>query len=132
MLRTIAQSASEREGNLVETSTIGSKCLEGSLSLFKQVYNKVILLGLGPTGVNKKSVVGIILTGGKIPSESTVRVACEHSIPLILTRCDTFKVLECLESAKPTLKIRDAFKVRQFFKLIEQEMGPSRWVEDLL
>jgi BioD-like phosphotransacetylase family protein len=122
----------ELEGNLVHTSTIGSNCLEGPLSIFKQVYNKVILVGLDPMGAAGKPVVGIILTGGKTPSELVLKVARDRSVPLILTRADTFQVMENLEKARPALRLNDEFKVRQFLRLIDQEMGPSRWVEDLL
>jgi BioD-like phosphotransacetylase family protein len=118
--------------NLVHTSTIGSAFLEGSLAIFKQVYNKVILLGLDPLKTGKKPVMGIILTGGKAPSELVRKVAQDRCIPLLLTRMDTFQVMDRLEKAQPALRPDDEFKVRQFLKLIDQEMGPSRWVEDLL
>lgn len=122
----------ELEGNLVHTSTIGSNCLEGPLSIFKQVYNKIILVGLDPTGAEGKPVVGIILTGGKNPSELVLKAAKDRSVPLILTRADTFQVMERLEKARPALRLNDEFKVRRFLQLIDQGMGPNRWVEDLL
>jgi BioD-like phosphotransacetylase family protein len=118
--------------NLVQTSTIGSKYLEGPLSIFKQVYNKVILIGNDPMGEKEKPVAGIILTGGKVPSELVLRVARDRSIPVMLTRADTFQVMERLEKARPALRMEDEFKVHQFLNLIDQVMGPSRWVEDLL
>jgi BioD-like phosphotransacetylase family protein len=119
----------EGEGNLVQTSTIGIKYLERSLSIFKQVYNKVILIGLSP---EEKPVAGIILTGGKVPSELVLKVARDRSIPLILTHADTFQVMERLEKAKPALTLKDEFKVSRFLQLIEKEMGDSQWVEALL
>jgi BioD-like phosphotransacetylase family protein len=118
--------------NLVRTSTIGSTSLEGSLGLFKQVYNKVILLGLEALNTEKRPVMGIVLTGGKAPSELVLKVARDRGIPLLLTRRDTFQVMDRLEKAQPALRPGDSFKVRQFLKLIDQEMGSSRWVEDLL
>ncbi|HYB20401.1 MAG TPA: AAA family ATPase [Thermodesulfobacteriota bacterium] len=123
---------SEMKENLVHTSTIGSNYLEGSLSIFKQVYNKVILLGLDAMEAPGKPVVGIILTGGKNPSELVLKAAGDRPIPLILTRADTFQVMERLEKARPALRLSDEFKVRRFLRLIDQEMGPNRWVEDLL
>ncbi len=98
----------EGGGNLVQTSTLGAKHLEGPLSIFKQVYNKVILVGLNP---DEKSVAGILLTGGRSPSEVVVKVARDRGIPLILTRADTFQVMERLEKAKPALTLKDEFKV---------------------
>jgi len=117
------------ERNLVQTSTIGAKYLEGPFSLFKQVYNKVILVGLNP---DETPVTGIILTGGKIPSEGVVKVAQDQGIPLILTRADTFQVMDRLEKAKPALTSKDEFKVHRFLRLIDEVNGGSRWVEELL
>jgi len=117
------------ERNLVQTSTIGAKHLEGPLSIFRQVYNKVILVGLNP---EETPVTGIILTGGKIPSEGVVKVAQNRGIPLILTRADTFQVMDRLEKAKPALTSKDEFKVHRFLKLIDEINGGSKWVEDLL
>jgi hypothetical protein len=119
----------EGQANLVQTSTIGAKQLEGPLSIFKQVYNKVILMGLNP---GDQSVAGILLTGGRSPSEVIIKVARERGIPLILTRADTFQVMERLEKAKPALTPKDEFKVHRFLQLIDELNGGSRWVEDLL
>jgi BioD-like phosphotransacetylase family protein len=77
-------------------------------------------------------VTGIILTGGKIPSEGVVKVAQDQGIPLILTRADTFQVMDRLEKAKPALTSKDEFKVHRFLRLIDEVNGGSRWVEDLL
>jgi BioD-like phosphotransacetylase family protein len=117
------------EGNLVQTSTIGTKHLEGPLSIFKQVYNKVVLVGLNP---EERPVSGIILTGGKTPGERVVKVAQDREIPLILTRGDTFQVMERLEKARPGLTLKDEFKVHRFLKLIDEVNSGSRWVEELL
>lgn len=123
---------SELEGNLVHTSTIGSNLLEGPLAIFKQVYNRVILVGLDLQQEGGKPVVGIILTGGKKPSELVLKVARDRFIPLILTRADTFQVMDRLEKTKPALRAKDEFKVRQFLRLIDQEVGDNRWLEGLL
>ncbi len=122
----------EGEGNLIGSTTIGSKYLDGSLSLFKQVYNKILLLGLGEAIQKGKAIGGIILTGGKMPGEGVLQVAREQGIPLILTRADSFQTMERMEKAKPSLGVKDEFKVLHFLKLIEQENGPAPWVEALL
>ncbi len=119
----------EGEGNLVQGSTIGAKPLEGPLSIFKQVYNKVVLLGQSPA---EKAVAGIILTGGKSPSEVVIRVARDHGIPLIATRPDTFQVMERMDKAKPAMSLKDEFRVRRFLQLIDEINAGSRWVEELL
>jgi hypothetical protein len=122
----------ELRGNLVQTSTIGSNCLEGPLAVFRQVYNKIILVGLDPAQPGPRPVVGIILTGGKNPGEMVLKAARDRCIPLFLTRADTFQVMEILEKAKPGLTEGDEFKARRFLELIDKEMGPSRWAEELL
>jgi BioD-like phosphotransacetylase family protein len=119
----------EMEGNLVQSSTIGAKHLEGPLSIFRQVYNKVVLVGQDPAA---KPVVGIILTGGKRPSDLVVRTAQDHRIPLILTRPDTFQVVERMEKAKPAMSLKDEFRVHRFLRLIDEINAGSRWVEELL
>jgi hypothetical protein len=119
----------EGEGNLVQASTIGGRHLEGPLSIFKQVYNKVVLVG---QNLAEKPVVGIILTGGKSPSELVIRVARDHGIPLIMTRPDTFQVVERMEKAKPALNPKDEFRVHRFLRLIDEINEGNRWVEELL
>ena len=121
-------SCPEQEGNLIETFTIGSKPLDGSLSIFKQVYNKIIMVGLRQEGEKGNSIGGIILTGGKPPGEVILRVARERSIPLILTRADTFQTMERLEKARPALGSKDEFKVRRFLQLIDQQGGTDQWL----
>jgi BioD-like phosphotransacetylase family protein len=123
---------SDLGGNLIKTFTIGAKTLEGPLAIFKQVYNKVVLTGLRQAGEEGKTVGGIILTGGRTPGDLVLRIAQERSIPLILTRADTFQTMERLEKAKPSLSARDEFKVRQFLALTEQAAGSDEWVEALL
>jgi len=117
----------EQGGNLVKDFTIGAKPLEGPLAIFKQVYNKIILLSL-----EEKKVGGIILTGGKTPGDLVRRVAQDRSLPLILSRLDTFQVMERLEKAKPALTLKDEFKVHRFLELLAQESGADQWVEALL
>jgi BioD-like phosphotransacetylase family protein len=121
----------EGGANLVETSTIGSKHLGGPLAVFKQVYNKIHLVGFR-RGEKEKIVAGIILTGGKVPSALVLRIAREESVPLILTGSDTFQAMEKLEKAKPALGWQDQFKVQRFLELIGKEAGAEEWVEALL
>jgi hypothetical protein len=121
----------EGAGNLIATFTIGARSLEGPLALFKQVYNKVILVGLQKEG-DRSSVGGIILTGGKAPSEIILRIAREQSIPLIQTREDTFQTMERLEKARPSLRLHDSFKVRQFLNLIDRDEKARDWAEAIL
>ena len=113
----------------MQASTIGAIHLVGPLSIFKQVYNKVVLVGQNPP---ERPVVGIILTGGKNPSEVVIRVARDNGIPLVMTRLDTFQVVERMEKAKPALNPKDEFRVHRFLQRIDEINAGSRWVEDLL
>jgi BioD-like phosphotransacetylase family protein len=105
--------------------------LDGSLAVFKQVYNKILLVG-SRHGEKQKTIAGIILTGGKAPGELVLRISREGSIPLILTRNDTFQAMEKLEKTKPALEWKDQFKVQRFLELIGREPGAEGWVEALL
>jgi len=40
--------------------------------------------------------------------------------------------MERLEKAKPSLGVRDEFKVRQFLELMDQATPSDQWVEALL
>ncbi len=122
----------EHAGNLIATFTIGSRNLESSLAIFKQVYNKIILSGIEPKRGGEGGISGIILTGGKIPGELVLRAAQNQSIPLILTRADTFQTMEHLEKARPTLTLKDEFKARRFLRLVDQEIDSKQWVKTLL
>lgn len=122
----------EKTENRIATFTIGARSLEGPLSLFKQVYNKIILVRLPEGKEDQGSVGGIILTGGKAPSEVILRIAREQSIPLIQTRGDTFQTMERLEKARPSLRLADVFKVRHFLNLIDRDSEAKNWVEALL
>ncbi|MBP1714684.1 MAG: hypothetical protein H6Q42_2887, partial [Deltaproteobacteria bacterium] len=122
----------EGANQLIVSFTIGSKILEGPLSLFKQVYNKIVLVRLGGEDAEKNSVGGILLTGGKAPSEIILRKASEQSIPLILVPTDTFQTMERLEKARPALGVRDDYKVRRLLSLIDQDPDAGNWVESLL
>jgi len=122
----------EYKGNLIQDFTIGAKHLTGAISIFKQVYNRVILLRLPEQGTEQAAVGGIILTGGKKPGEILLRVAQEASLPLILTRLDTFQTVERMEKTKPILSVKDSFKVNRFLELIAQESPQEEWLEALL
>jgi BioD-like phosphotransacetylase family protein len=120
----------EKAGELIVSFTIGSKILEGPLALFKQVYNKILLVRLGDG--ERSGVGGILLTGGKPPSDLILRKAAEQALPLILVSTDTFQTMERLEKARPSLSLRDDYKVRRFLWLLDQDPQAKNWVESLL
>lgn len=122
----------EYKGNLIKDFTIGAKYLTGAISIFKQVYNRIILLRLPEKETDQATVGGIILTGGKKPGEILLRVAQEASLPLILTRFDTFQTVERIEKTKAVLSLKDSFKVNRFLELIAQESPQDEWLEALL
>jgi uncharacterized protein len=122
----------EGSGNLITNFTIGSKSLDGPLSLFKQIYNKILLVRLPGGEKGAHPIGGIILTGGKPPGEIILRIAAERAIPLILSSMDTFQVMGRLEKARPSLTARDTFKARRFLQLLDEEEEKGGWAESLL
>jgi hypothetical protein len=120
----------EKAGEWIVSFTIGSRMLEGPLALFKQVYNKIILVRLG--GGETGPVGGILLTGGKAPGDLLLRRAVEQALPLVLVATDTFQTMERLEKARPALGTRDDYKVRRFLSLLDRDPQAENWVEALL
>ncbi len=123
-------SCREEAKHLVRSSTIGARGLEGPLAILRQVYNKVLLLGV-PDGSGNQPIVGVILTGGKKPSEMVVKITRERSLPLIVTPADTFQVMERLEKPQVALTAEEEFKASRFLQLIDPA-GLHSWVESLL
>lgn len=122
----------EHKKVLIKDFTIGAKYLTGKIGIFKQVYNRVILLRLPEKNNDQEIVGGIIITGGKKPGEILLRVAKEASLPLLLTPLDTFQTVERLEGTRPVLSAKEDFKVDRFLELIERESPNGQWLETLL
>lgn len=118
--------------------TVGSSDLKGKLLLFKRVYNKVVLLGpsqnQGETQEpqDRRSIVGVLLTGGRDPAPQVLETARKAGIPLVLVRDDTFAALARLEQATPAVSPKDEAKVRHFTELMDRQGFLDRLIQSVL
>jgi len=107
--------------------TVGSHDLPDGLMLLKRVYNKIILLEPAPleNGADeapiRRAVTGILMTGGRRPAPQVLEAAKKANIPLVLVRGDTFKAMERLEHATPTLSPDDEAKMHLFTDLLDKD-----------
>ncbi|MGV8075009.1 MAG: DRTGG domain-containing protein [Syntrophobacteraceae bacterium] len=117
--------------------TVGSAALKDSALLFKRVYNKIVFLDAPPSGSEieaasfGESVAGILLTGGIKPPRQIVEAAASENIPLILTKEDTFAVIERSKHITQRLSLNDESKVRYFTELLDRDNGLERLLERL-
>jgi uncharacterized protein len=115
--------------------TVGSSDLKGELLLFKRAYNKIILLKPDrprreedPTR-GRRSVAGILSTGGRPPPPQLLSAAQKAGIPLILVKGDTFSVLERLGQSPPPLSPQDDAKVRRMTELMDLDNALDRLLQ---
>ena len=118
--------------------TVGPTDLKDELLLFKRVYNKIILLK--PFSLDRRmdqplarrSVTGILLTGGRNPPPQVLQAAKEANVPLMLVKADTFSALERLEQTSPGLFPEDEAKARRFTALLDRGGAFDRLIQSLL
>jgi BioD-like phosphotransacetylase family protein len=121
----------------VEGITVGTSDLHGELTLFKRVYNKIILLA--PSRVSgtmedpgtSRSIAGILLTGNREPAQRVIEASKKSKIPLILIKKDSFSAKECLDLSTPTLKPSDHDKVLHFMKMMDRDYSLNRLIHAL-
>jgi BioD-like phosphotransacetylase family protein len=106
--------------------TVGSSDLTGELKMFKRAYNKIILLGPSPDNdtaehTAPRSVIGIILTGGRKPAPRLLQIAEKVELPILLVHADTFAVLKHLEQSPSTLSPKDEGKVRHITEMMDAD-----------
>jgi BioD-like phosphotransacetylase family protein len=100
----------------VTALTVGTSCLHQELSIFKRVYNKIILLG--PSS-GCPEIAGIILTGNREIPDKVLKIAQESKIPLILVKKDIFTNSELLEKNMSRLSPKDENKVIHFTEMMD-------------
>jgi len=112
----------DRLENLVESTSISSSHLKGSLYLFRRIYNKIILLGLEANSLNaplvSSQVTGILLTGGKTPPPIIVNTCGDLGIPLVVTPFDTFVTMERIQKQQTHITHKDVYKLKRFVQLL--------------
>lgn len=114
--------------NPVERMSVGATNLQGSLSIFKRVYNKIVLLG----PCNESGVAGIIMTSNREPGEQLLEAAKREAVPLIIIREDSLEALEHLESAMPSLSPADANKAAYFTEILDKDGFLDRLVDSVI
>jgi len=116
--------------------TVGSSDLKGELLLFKRAYNKIVLLRpYLPARENdpiqgRRSIAGILFTGGRTPPPQLLTAAKKAGVPLILVKGDTFSVLERLGQGPPPLSPQDGAKVRRMMGLMDRDNALDRLLQE--
>lgn len=118
--------------NLVESTSISSSHLKGSLYLFRKIYNKIILLGLDADSLNAPlmtpKVTGVVLTGKRTPAPILVNTCGDLGIPLAVSPFDTFITMEKIQKLKPHMAHRDVYKLKRFLQLLGGDEGIKKIV----
>ncbi len=129
------------EENLEQTVggiTVGSADLKEEHLLFKKVYNKLILLkpfspdAESEESASRRSIAGIILTGGRNPAHQVLEVAKKTKIPLILVKDDTFAAMERLEQSRPALSPKDEAKICRFTEMMDRDEALDKLLQSLV
>jgi uncharacterized protein len=114
--------------NPVERTSVGASNLRGPLSIFKRVYNKIVLLG----PCNECGVAGIIMTCNREPGEQLLKAVTTENIPLMIIREDSLEALERLEDAMPSLSPEDENKVVYFTGLLDRDGFLDRLMDSMI
>lgn len=119
--------------SLVDFYTIGSAHLVGPLAMLRLVHNKIVLVspdgrGEGDGGEGPKAT-GVVLTGGRLPNESIVKLCKEERVPLINVQADTFTCMDRLEAMNPPITKADTLKIERFEEWIGRSGGIDRLIE---
>jgi len=126
----------EHLDSLVESTSISSTHLKGSLNLFRSVFNKIILLG--PTADNSPVpfippvITGILLTGGRKPAPIVINTCKDFDIPLILTPYDTFTTMEKIQNRQIHITCKDVYKLKRFLQLMGEEDAIRKIVRQIV
>jgi BioD-like phosphotransacetylase family protein len=121
-------------GSPVGAMTVGATDLTEGLLLFKRAYNKIVLLKPATdsaSATGPRSVVGIVLTGGRNPAPQLVDAAKRANVPLLLVKQDTFPALERLEQSTSHLSPGDEVKVRHTLELLDYEGALDRLLDTI-
>jgi uncharacterized protein len=111
---------------LVETLMVGAMGVESALSHFRRGANKAVITGGDRPDVQiaalETSTRCLILTGNLRPSPLIIGLAEERGVPIILTRHDTLKAIEIIESFFDKTRFHQQKKVAYFERLLDSHM----------
>ena len=116
----------EKLDNQTTGVTISAQSLPASMKIYKRVVNKVLLEGASTANLisgEQKGICGVVLTGGRIPADQVVRTAQAEGLPVLLTRLDTFAVIEKMGKGKILIQARDRFRLDRLKSLLEQQVS---------
>lgn len=121
--------------NLVESTSISSSHLTGSLHIFRRIYNKIILLGPNldnsPAPLLPPVITGILLTGGRKPASIVVNTCEDLGIPLIVPPADTFTTMEKIQKQNVHITHEDVYKLKRFLQLLGSEEASRKIVKQI-
>lgn len=111
---------------LVENLMVGAMSAEGALTYFRRAPNKAVVTGGDRADIQlaalETSTRCLVLTGNLRPSPLIIALAEERNIPIILTRKDTLKTVEILETFFGKTRFHQQKKVQHFEKLLAKSM----------
>ncbi len=111
---------------LVENLMVGAMGAEGALTYFRRAPNKAVVTGGDRPDIQlaalETSTRCLILTGNLRPSPLVIGLAEERGIPIILTRLDTLKTVEVVETFFGKARFHQEKKVRYFEKIFDKSM----------
>jgi len=111
---------------LVENLMVGAMGAEGALTYFRRAPNKAVVTGGDRPDIQlaalETSTRCLILTGNLRPSPLIIGLAEERGIPIILTRLDTLKTVEVVETFFGKARFHQQKKVQYFEKLLDKSM----------
>jgi len=111
---------------LVENLMVGAMGAEGALTYFRRAPNKAVVTGGDRPDIQlaalETSTRCLILTGNLRPSPLVIGLAEERGIPIILTRLDTLKTVEIVETFFGKTRFHQQKKVQYFEKILDKSM----------
>jgi BioD-like phosphotransacetylase family protein len=113
----------------VTAMTVGASCLDGELSIFKRIYNKIILL---EPSTRSPKIAGILLTGNRELPDKVLEIAQKSNIPLIKVKEDIFASRELLEQNMSRLSTRDEKKITHFTEIMDHDDFLNRLINCFL
>ena len=113
--------------DLVETLTVGAMNAESALTYFRRASNKAVVTGGDRVDIQlaalETSTRCLILTGDMHPSPLIIGLAEERRVPIILTRYDTLKAIQAIESFFGKTRFHQQKKVEHFVGLLDKYMN---------
>ncbi len=111
---------------LVETLMVGAMGVESALAYFRRGANKAVITGGDRPDIQiaalETSTRCLILTGNLRPSSLIIGLAEERGVPIILTRHDTLKAIEIVDSFFDKTRFHQQKKVAYFERLLDNHM----------